>query len=106
MTGVQGDSVIDTLLKDTDIYIIHRVTRSPWSESAEALAAQGVSKMQADLNNARPFKELSQHRAAMPETVQTANITIAALGTDTLEHCIFSTLPDTSRIHVGLPLRK
>ncbi|KAI8954933.1 hypothetical protein F4801DRAFT_574941 [Xylaria longipes] len=71
-TGAQGGSAIDALLKD-DTYIIRGVTR-----------------------------KLGQERAAALETAQGINIATAALGTlDTLEHLVYSTLPDASRITSG-----
>ncbi|KAI1360942.1 hypothetical protein F5Y08DRAFT_316131 [Xylaria arbuscula] len=124
-TGVQGGSVIDALLKDADnanTYLIRGVTRNPSSAAAKALGARGVEVVQADLNDTSslsaavrgshaifavtdfwgPFKELGQERAVTLETAQGINIATAALATlDTLEHFIFSTLPDASRITDG-----
>ncbi|KAI1740339.1 hypothetical protein F4680DRAFT_448095 [Xylaria scruposa] len=121
-TGVQGGSVIDALLDGAESYIIRGVTRSPWSKTAKALAARGVSVIQADLNDMRsltaavagshavfavtdfwgPFKELGQQRAAALETAQGINIAIAVSATlNTLEHLVYSTLPDASRITSG-----
>ncbi|KAI0187858.1 hypothetical protein EV127DRAFT_139178 [Xylaria flabelliformis] len=121
-TGIQGGSVIDALLNDAESYIIRGVTRSPWSKSAKALAARGVSVIQADLNDVKsltdavagshavfavtdfwgPFKELGQQRAAALETAQGINIATAVLATlDTLEHFVYSTLPDAARITSG-----
>ncbi|KAI1282846.1 hypothetical protein F5Y07DRAFT_351092 [Xylaria sp. FL0933] len=124
-TGVQGGSVVDALLKDVDAanaYTIRAVTRNPSSASAKALEVRGVSIVQADLNNTtslKPavagshaifavtdfwglFKEFGPERAAALETAQGINIATAALSTlDTLQHYIYSTLPDASRITSG-----
>jgi len=40
-TGVQGRSVVNTLLKDKE-YSIRAITPNPDSERAKALASQGV----------------------------------------------------------------
>ncbi|KAK5631561.1 hypothetical protein RRF57_007275 [Xylaria bambusicola] len=125
-TGVQGGSVVDALLNDAvtaNTYVIRGVTRNPSSAAAEALRTRGVSTVQADLNDISslskavsgsyaifavtdfwgPFKELGQETAAKLETAQGVNIATAALSTlDTLQHFIFSTLPDTSRITSGI----
>ncbi|KAI0976717.1 hypothetical protein F4678DRAFT_455995 [Xylaria arbuscula] len=125
-TGVQGGSVVDALLEDADIantYVIRAVTRNPSSASAKALEDRGVSVVQADLNNAAslraavtgshaifavtdfwgPFKELGHERAAVLETTQGVNVATAALATlDTLQHYIYSTLPDASRLTAGV----
>ncbi|KAI0506967.1 hypothetical protein F5B22DRAFT_659857 [Xylaria bambusicola] len=124
-TGVQGGSVVDALLNDAiaaNTYVIRGVTRNPSSAAAEALRTRGVSTVQADLNDMSSlsaavsgsyaifavtdfwgsFKELGQEKAAELETAQGVNIATAALSTlDTLQHFIFSTLPDASRITSG-----
>ncbi|RWA11862.1 hypothetical protein EKO27_g3235 [Xylaria grammica] len=124
-TGVQGGSVVDALLNDASVastYAIRAVTRNPSSASAKAIEARGVSVVKADLNDVAslttavagshvifavtdfwgPFKELSQERAAALESVQGVNIATASLATlDTLQHYIYSTLPDASRITSG-----
>ncbi|TGJ85715.1 hypothetical protein E0Z10_g3076 [Xylaria hypoxylon] len=103
-------------------YAIRAVTRNPSSASAKTLEARGVSIVYADLNDVAPlnaaiagshiifavtdfwgpFKELGQERAAVLETVQGVNIATAALATlGTLQHYIYSTLPDVSRITSG-----
>ena len=49
-TGIQGGSVISTLLKD-GIYRIRGITRNPTGPKALALAAQGVEMVKADLDD-------------------------------------------------------
>lgn len=49
-TGIQGGSVISTLLKE-GIFKIRGITRNPTSTKALALAASGVEIVKADLND-------------------------------------------------------
>jgi len=119
-TGVQGRSVIDALLKDKE-YAIRAITRNPQSEKAKALAALGVEVAQADLNDLdslikafkgssaiygatdffEPFAKHGPTKAMEVEVVQGTNIAKAAAATETLEHYIWSTLPDGRKVSNG-----
>ena len=50
VTGGQGGSVADWLLKDGS-YRIRGITRSPSSEKGTSLSSKGVEVVSADLNN-------------------------------------------------------
>jgi len=119
-TGVQGRSVIDTLLKNKE-YTIRAITRNPQSEKGKALAALGVEVVQADLNDLdslikafrgstaiygatdffEPFGKHGPAKAMEIEVVQGTNIAKAAAATETLEHYIWSTLPDGKTVSNG-----
>lgn len=119
-TGVQGRSVIDALLKDKE-YSVRAITRNTQSEKAKALASQGVEVVQADLNDVdslikafkgssaiygatdffEPFAKHGPAKAVEIEIAQGTNLAKAAAATESLEHYIWSTLPDSRRISSG-----
>lgn len=119
-TGVQGRSIVDALLKDNE-YSIRAITRNPQSEKAQALTSQGVEVVQADLNDLNslikafkgssaiygvtdffePFAKHGPVKAVELEIAQGTNIAKAAAATETLEHYIWSTLPDGHKISNG-----
>ncbi|KAH7317885.1 hypothetical protein BKA65DRAFT_609516 [Rhexocercosporidium sp. MPI-PUGE-AT-0058] len=108
-TGVQGGSVV------TDI------TRNVNSAKAEALKAQGVETVAADLDNIdsltaafkdatviyavtdffEPFSTKGPKEAIKIETQQGINLAKAAAATPSLEHYIWSTLANVGRISGG-----
>lgn len=112
-TGVQGGSIIDTLLND-DRYHIRAVTRSVESQPAKALAARGVEVVQATTDDILSLTHAFQgsaiifgvtdffglfashdaFKAMEIESYQALNLAKAAAATPTLEHYIWSTLPD------------
>ncbi|KAM0482515.1 hypothetical protein ACHAPX_003034 [Trichoderma viride] len=112
-TGVQGGSIIGALLSD-DRYDIRAVTRNVESQPARALAARGVEVVQATTDDILSltdafqgssiifgvtdfFSLFASHGAleAMEiESRQALNLAKAAAATQTLEHYIWSTLPD------------
>jgi NmrA-like family len=121
-TGTQGRSVIEAALKEGK-YSIRGLTRNPNSPNAKALAARGVEMVSADLNDAQslikafegstaiyavtdffePFSADVQHpeKAIAIEVAQGINLANAALKTSTLEHYIWSTLPNGKKISNG-----
>jgi uncharacterized protein YbjT (DUF2867 family) len=50
-TGAQGSSVVNHLIASKKEYRIKGVTRDPTKTSGQALQAQGVEPIKADLNN-------------------------------------------------------
>ena len=122
-TGTQGGSVIKALLAanttspDTKPkpYTIRTITRNPASPAARALSAQGIQVLQADLANPTSLKAafagshaifavtnffedlptLGVRKAMESETELGINLANAAAQTSTLEHYIWSTLPDS-----------
>jgi hypothetical protein len=119
-TGIQGGSVIRALLKDS-AYSLTAITRNKSSDKAKDLASNGVRIIEADLDNLtslqkafagtsivfaatnffEPFIKSGNEEAIDIETRQGINIAKAAAATPTLEHFIWSTLPNTSRISDG-----
>ncbi|KFY97937.1 hypothetical protein V500_01855 [Pseudogymnoascus sp. VKM F-4518 (FW-2643)] len=119
-TGAQGGSVISTLLAD-GTYKIRGVTRNVTSAQSQALAAQGVEMIQADLNDEQalikafkgvsaiyavtdfmqPFGKYGPEVALKGEVAQGINLANAASKTSTLEHYIWSTLPNGKELSGG-----
>lgn len=119
-TGGQGNSVVGALLKDPS-YKVRAVTRNPSSKKGKALSAQGVEVVAADLNNEaslvkafsgasviygvtdffEPFAKTNAEEAMKVEYGQGVNIVSAASKTPSLEHFIWSTLPDARKISNG-----
>lgn len=119
-TGGQGNSVVKALLKDPS-YKVRGITRNPSSEKGKVLSAQGVEVVAADLNDEaslvkafsgasvvygvtdffEPFVKTNPEEAMKVEYGQGVNIVSAASKTSTLEHFIWSTLPDSRKISNG-----
>jgi len=119
-TGVQGSSVIKALLSNSN-YVLRAICRDPSSEKAKALSAKGIEVVKADLNDfdslVRAFKgssaiygttgffeDFAKHgptKAVELEVAQGTNMAKAAAATETLEHFIWSTLPDSRKISNG-----
>jgi hypothetical protein len=119
-TGVQGRSVIDALLKNGQ-YTLRGLTRNPESANAKELAALGVQVVKADANDVtsltaafqgssaiyavtdffEPFAKNGPEKAVEVEVQQGLNLAKAAAATSTLEHYIWSTLPDGKKISGG-----
>ncbi|KAH0557153.1 hypothetical protein GP486_005054 [Trichoglossum hirsutum] len=119
-TGVQGGSAIAALLQDNSLKI-RAVTRNVNSEAAKSLQSQGVELVTADLNNEEslvkavqgsnyiyavtdffePFGASGPETAIKFESAQGINLAKAASRTPTLEHYIWSTLPNAKRISGG-----
>jgi hypothetical protein len=119
-TGVQGGSIVDALLKDKS-YSVRAITRNTQSEAAKALTAKGVEVVQADVNSLaslisafngsyavyavtdffEPFAKYGPEKALSIEAEQGINLAKAAAATKTLQHYIWSTLPNGSKISSG-----
>ncbi|PTB34959.1 uncharacterized protein TrAFT101_006364 [Trichoderma asperellum] len=119
-TGIQGGSVIRALLKDTT-YSLTAITRNKSSDMAKKLASDGVRIIEADLDDVASlqvafagtsiifastnffelFVKRGNEEAIEIETRQGINIAKAAAATPTLEHFVWSTLPDAGRISGG-----
>ena len=119
-TGAQGGSVVDALLKEGD-YSIRAITRNPGSENAKSLAAKGIEVVKADVNDLaslktafqgssaiyavtdffEPFGQHGPQKAIEIEVEQGINLARAAASTNTLEHYIWSTLPNGMKISGG-----
>ncbi|KAL5589903.1 hypothetical protein FOVSG1_011770 [Fusarium oxysporum f. sp. vasinfectum] len=119
-TGIQGGSVIKALLND-DAYMVRAITRDNTSAAAKSLIEKGVEVVEADLNDTysletafsgsfaifaatnffQDFPTLSERAAIEEEATQGINLARAAIATPTLEHFIWSTLPNVSRVSDG-----
>jgi hypothetical protein len=119
-TGVQGRSVVDALLKSGQ-YAVRGITRNPESGKAKELASLGVQVVRADANDLasltaafegssaiyavtdffEPFAKNGPVKAMEVEVQQGINMAKAAAATKTLEHYIWSTLPDGKKISGG-----
>ncbi|KAI9770840.1 MAG: hypothetical protein M1839_003035 [Geoglossum umbratile] len=119
-TGTQGGSVVEALLQDKSLKI-RGVTRNVNSESAKSLLSKGVEVVSADLNNEdslvkavegsnyifavtdfwEPFTSSGPEAALKIESAQGINLAKAASKTPTLEHYIWSTLPNSVKISGG-----
>jgi hypothetical protein len=116
-TGTQGSSVVSALLDNgTPTYSIRAVTRNPQSAAAKSLSAKGITVVKADLNDITSLRTafagthaifaVTNFFEALPtlgivsameiETAQGINLAIAAAETPTLEHYIWSTLPNSA----------
>jgi len=120
-TGAQGGSLISALIKDPDHYSIRAITRNAQSSNAKALAARGIEVVEADVNSVsslkaafagsyavyaitdffEPFGAHGPTKAIEIESTQGINIAKAAAATPTLEHYIWSTLPNGSEATNG-----
>ena len=119
-TGGQGNSVLRALLKDGS-YKIRAITRNPSSEKGKALSDRGAEVVAADLNDEaslvkafsgasvifgvtdffETFAKADAEEAMRVEYNQGINIASAASKTSTLQHLIWSTLPDSRKISNG-----
>lgn len=126
-TGAQGGSVVDFLLKSPNKYSIRAVTRNSESTRARELAARGVELVQANVDEIpsliQAFKgsyaifaitnfvehfvkagadQAAADVASRAESLQGENIVTAAETVqDTLQHFLWSTLPDAKRVTQG-----
>jgi NmrA-like family len=120
-TGTQGLSLINAALEEGSSYKIRALTRNPSSEKAKALVSRGVEVVQADINSEEslvkafagshaiyaitdffePFAANGPEKAIEIESAQGINLARAASKTSTLEHYIWSTLPNGSRLTNG-----
>ncbi|EWZ46213.1 hypothetical protein BFJ63_vAg14823 [Fusarium oxysporum f. sp. narcissi] len=119
-TGIQGGSVVEALLND-DAYSVRAITRDKTGAAAKSLLDKGVEVVEADLydisslktafsgsfaifaatNFFQNFPTLSADAAVEEEATQGINLARAAIATSTLEHFIWSTLPNASQVSEG-----
>ncbi|KAF9893515.1 hypothetical protein FE257_010827 [Aspergillus nanangensis] len=120
-TGIQGGSVINTLINNK-VYHIRAITRNPASEAAQELAKRGVQVVQADVADVSSliaafegsaaifamtnfaegyFASGSVERAIEIEGDHGINLAKAAAATSTLEHYVWSTLPNSMEMTGG-----
>ncbi|KAL4966422.1 NmrA/HSCARG family protein [Aspergillus stella-maris] len=119
-TGIQGGSVVKALQNDPT-WSIRAITRNTSTEAAKTLSSQGIEVVKADLNDidslTAAFKgttaifavtnffetlgALTIEKSMEVETTLGINLAIAASKTESLEHYIFSTLPDSSKYSGG-----
>lgn len=115
-TGIQGGSVIRALL-DNPKYSLRAVTRNTKSDAAQALATRGVEVVEADINNVESLRaaftgshaifaatnffealpKLGIEKSMEIETRLGSNLADAAAATETLEHYVWSTLPNSRK---------
>ncbi|KAH8762134.1 hypothetical protein F5883DRAFT_716656 [Diaporthe sp. PMI_573] len=115
-TGIQGGSIIRALL-DNPKYSLRAITRNTKSDSAKSLAARGVEVVRADINDVGSLREafagshavfavtnffealptLGIEKSMETETLLGKNLADAAAATESLEHYVWSTLPNSRR---------
>ncbi|KAL4995603.1 hypothetical protein BDV10DRAFT_174417 [Aspergillus recurvatus] len=121
-TGTQGGSVVTALHNlDNPTYTIRAITRNPSSSAAKSLTDRNIEVIKADLHDLPSlisafkgshavfavtnfFENLSTHgiQGAMDrETEAGINLAKAAAATETLEHYVWSTLPDSKANSAG-----
>jgi hypothetical protein len=124
-TGIQGGSVVRALL-DNGSYIVRAITRNRHSDAAKSLSGQGVEVVEADLDDLaslktafagthaifamtnffEPIPNVSAEQAILLESQRGINLATAAAATPSVEHYIWSTLPNARRIsngRIGIP---
>ncbi|KAJ5610868.1 NmrA-like family-domain-containing protein [Penicillium lagena] len=119
-TGTQGGSVAYSLLKDPN-FAVRGLSRNSESDSANALKAQGAEIAKADLNDEtslvkafegayaifavtnffEPAGKFGVEEARTIEYQQAINMVQAAKKTPTLQHYIWSTLPNSNHLSKG-----
>lgn len=115
-TGIQGGSVIRALL-DNPKYALRAVTRNTKSDAAKALATRGIEVVEADINNVDSLRaafagshaifaatnffealpKLGIEKSMEIETRLGSNLADAAAATESLEHYVWSTLPNSRK---------
>lgn len=120
-TGAQGKGVVNAFLKNP-AYQVRAITRNPSSDAGKSLAARGANVVFADLNDVESLKSAfagshvifamtnfaesfvahqSPTKAIEVESEQGINLARAAAATSTLEHYVWSTLPNGLGISGG-----
>ncbi|KGO69801.1 hypothetical protein PITC_042640 [Penicillium italicum] len=119
-TGVQGGSVVTSALQ-SGLYKVRGITRNVESASAKALTAKGVEMVAADTNDLASLGKAFEGshaifvvtdffasfatngvvEAVAIESSQGINCAKAAFKVATLEHYVWSTLPDNQKISGG-----
>ncbi|KAH8705589.1 NmrA-like family-domain-containing protein [Talaromyces proteolyticus] len=120
ITGTQGGSVADALLQDPN-YRVRGLTRNTDSDAAKTFENKGVEIVAADLNDEaslvkafqgayaifaitnffEPAMQLGIEGGKKVEFTQATNMIKAAKQTSTLEHYIWSTLPNSNTLSKG-----
>ncbi|KAL4911659.1 hypothetical protein BDW62DRAFT_207233 [Aspergillus aurantiobrunneus] len=107
-TGSQGGSVVAELLQHRDRYHIRALTCDPTKGVAQALAKRGVEVQRADLDDSKEalaavfagahgilaLTDFWQKQSIDAEIQQGKAIVDAAAMTTTLQHLVWSALPD------------
>ncbi|KAH7158287.1 hypothetical protein DER46DRAFT_487617, partial [Fusarium sp. MPI-SDFR-AT-0072] len=119
-TGIQGGSVIKALLNENS-YTLRAITRDKTSAAAKSLLKKGIEVVEANLNDIssleaafagsyaifaatnffQNFPVIGAEAAIEEEATQGINLAKAAIATPTLEHFIWSTLPNAYRVSEG-----
>jgi hypothetical protein len=120
-TGAQGKGIVAAFLNNP-AYKVRAITRNPNGDAGKALAAQGAEVVSADLNDFESLKKAfagshvifgvtnffepfithqDPKKAMEVEEQQGINIAKAAAATPTLEHYVWSTLPNVLGISNG-----
>ncbi|KAI9369630.1 hypothetical protein BJX61DRAFT_536274 [Aspergillus egyptiacus] len=114
-TGSQGGSVVAELLQHPDRYHIRALTRDPTKDAAQALAKRGVEVQRADLDDGKEalatvfagahaifaLTDFWQTQSVDAEIQQGKAIADAAAMTTTLQHFVWSALPDPVALSGG-----
>ncbi|KAL3493067.1 hypothetical protein BJX62DRAFT_249999 [Aspergillus germanicus] len=114
-TGAQGGAVVRELLQYPSAYRIRALTRDPSKPASQSLIAMGVDVQQADLDEGTEklaaafagahiiyaLTDFWQKQSAADELTQGKAIVGAAAQTGSLEHFIWSTLPDPVELSDG-----
>ncbi|GLA51200.1 NmrA-like domain-containing protein 1 [Aspergillus niger] len=115
-TGSQGGPVARELLKNPHLYHVRALTRDPTKPAAQELARLGAEVQAFDLNAGiesllRAFTgadavfamtDFWATRSAQKETIQGRSIVDAAARTSTIQHFIWSSLPDPEKVSGGI----
>jgi hypothetical protein len=119
-TGVQGGSVVQGLLSTKD-FTVRAITRNRKSDEAKSLLAQGVDVVEADINDVESlqaafagsyaiysmtnffeaFPKVGMAKGIEIEAKQGINLAKAAAATASLQHYIWSTLPNSRCVSAG-----
>jgi hypothetical protein len=119
-TGVQGGSVVRALISTTD-YTVRAITRNLKSDKSKALLTQGVDVVEADMDDLESlqaafagsyaiygvtnffeaFPKVGMVKGIEIEVKQGINLAKAAAATASLQHYIWSTLPNSRRVSDG-----
>ncbi|CAH0048105.1 unnamed protein product [Clonostachys solani] len=119
-TGIQGGSVVRALL-DEPSYSIRAITRNSKSDAAKALAAKGVEVVEADINKPdtlvsafagsyaifavtdffEPLVTAGIYKSMDLESEKGINLANAAAATDSLQHYVWSSLPNSHQVSGG-----
>lgn len=107
--------MVAELLRHSDLYNIRAITRDPSKPAAQELAARGVEVQQADLDGGKEalaavfagahaiyaLTDFWQKQSAAAEIEQGKAIADAAAVTTTLQHFVWSALPDPVALSGG-----